>query len=327
MSDLASKQAGRQRLRQLLASAGQAGSQPPAEVQVTEYNWRQPHHFSSEHLKKLGQFTERAAEILEKRLRGFSGDVKVKAAAASQHFGSELMGATVQPAQESYCLGFEDGQKNRVGFVAITSEAALGWVSQLLGGAQSEQEQTKGLSALEESLVIDVCCAVISAVSEASKSCGGGALQRSGELVRGDCPMVLSPTDELFKTGFEVKRDDCTSEVTVLFLCRALKAVTGAALRKGGEISPQEAAKRMTGHLQDVGVHIQVRLGSASVPLEQIMELQPGDIVLLDKCVDELVDVLAEGKRLFWGRPAWSLGKYAVVITYVAKEAGCGAPV
>jgi flagellar motor switch protein FliM len=45
------------------------------------------------------------------------------------------------------------------------------------------------------------------------------------------------------------------------------------------------------------------------------MGLRPGDILLLDKKVDEPVELIIQGQTFFRGRPAKSAGRYAVVIT------------
>lgn len=44
------------------------------------------------------------------------------------------------------------------------------------------------------------------------------------------------------------------------------------------------------------------------------MNLQVNDMLLLDKSVDEPIELIVEGKAVFSGRPAKSGGKYAAVI-------------
>jgi flagellar motor switch/type III secretory pathway protein FliN len=67
--------------------------------------------------------------------------------------------------------------------------------------------------------------------------------------------------------------------------------------------------------MQQIPVPITVQLASAAIGFEEIISLQVDDILLLDKKVDEPVELIVEGKRFLRGRPAKSAGRYAVVIT------------
>ena len=57
------------------------------------------------------------------------------------------------------------------------------------------------------------------------------------------------------------------------------------------------------------------QLDSAMLNFEDAIGLQIGDILLLDKKLDEGAEVMVQGRRLFYGRLAKNRGSKALVIT------------
>jgi flagellar motor switch protein FliM len=66
--------------------------------------------------------------------------------------------------------------------------------------------------------------------------------------------------------------------------------------------------------LQQVPVTIRATLTSTTLTFQEILDLGPGDILLLDKPVDGPAELIVNGRTVFRGRPAQSQGQYAVVI-------------
>ena len=56
-------------------------------------------------------------------------------------------------------------------------------------------------------------------------------------------------------------------------------------------------------------------MASTMLTLEEIISLEVGDILLLDKKVNESIELVISGQTAFRGWPAKSAGKHAVLIT------------
>ncbi len=69
-------------------------------------------------------------------------------------------------------------------------------------------------------------------------------------------------------------------------------------------------------------VYITAQLASTVFTLKEIMSLEVGDILLLDKKVNEPIELITSGKTALLGRPAKLAGKFAVVITEQVTETG-----
>jgi hypothetical protein len=62
MSNTATRNLSREKIQQILASIGSQVVDENDKVEAAEYNWLQPHCFSSKQLKKLDSFTEKALQ-------------------------------------------------------------------------------------------------------------------------------------------------------------------------------------------------------------------------------------------------------------------------
>jgi flagellar motor switch protein FliM len=67
-------------------------------------------------------------------------------------------------------------------------------------------------------------------------------------------------------------------------------------------------------HLQEVPVTVTAILASTTASFQEILDLGPGDILLLDQPVDGPAELILNGRAVFFGRPARSQGQRAVVI-------------
>jgi flagellar motor switch protein FliM len=67
-------------------------------------------------------------------------------------------------------------------------------------------------------------------------------------------------------------------------------------------------------HLQQMPITVTARLATAQIGFQEILDLAPGDILLLDKPIHEMVELTIEGRTAFRGRPAQSEGRYAILI-------------
>jgi flagellar motor switch protein FliM len=54
--------------------------------------------------------------------------------------------------------------------------------------------------------------------------------------------------------------------------------------------------------------------------MREVMEMGVGDVITLDKLVDDQLDVYVQGKMKFHGRPGLSGNRVAVQITEMARD-------
>ncbi|BDI60115.1 FliM/FliN family flagellar motor switch protein [Qipengyuania nanhaisediminis] len=69
-----------------------------------------------------------------------------------------------------------------------------------------------------------------------------------------------------------------------------------------------------------VTVRISVELGRTQLPLKQVLALEEGSVVTLDRLTDELLDVTANGKVIAHGEVIAQDGRFALRIVSLAGD-------
>jgi len=312
MSNTAIRNLGREKIQQILASVGSQKTDDSDKVEAAEYNWHQPHYFSSDQIEKLDSFTEKVAQgCAQKFTQLYHNDFNVAIISTTQHFADEF--AADNNAQGDYYLTF--GTKDQTfGLVGIPGKTAIIWATQLLGDSKSAENSDRNLSQLEQSLLFDIASGIIEALSD---SYDNYELHPAGEIVRGQIPIEFEGTKELCKITFSVKKPDSenSSEAYFLILCDKLQTVVGQKVETSKDLSAQDISNAMLDHVQKTSVPVVAQLASTMLTFEEIMSLQVDDILLLDKSVNEPAELIVEGQTIFRGQPAKSDDNHAVVIT------------
>jgi len=313
MSNTAISNLDREKIQQILASVGSQKTDDSDKVEAVEYNWNQPHYFSSAQLKKLDDFTKKVAQSCAKKFTQlYNSDFNVTITLTTQHFADELIASNSN--QGNCYLTFSSDPDQQFGLVGIPDQTAIAWATQLLGDTNSVENSDKDLSQLEQSLLFDIACGVVEAFSD---SCENYDLHHGSEIIRDQMPIELDGTEELCKITFTVEKTDSenSSEAYFLILCDKLRSIVGQNIQTAEDFSSETVARTMLGHVHKLPVSITAQLASTVFTFEEIMSLQVDDILLLDKSVNEPAELIAKGQTIFRGQPAKSGGNHAVVIT------------
>jgi len=320
MNNTPGKNLSRKKMQQLLASIGSKTTEDTSQIEAVEYNWHDPHYFSSEQLKRLDDFTGKAAAALSEKFTTLcNSDFNVAVVSITQHFANKFLEKLSEDKQNGYYLAFGTDKSCPFGLVIIPAKTAIIWISYLLGDSESEADSGKDLSPLEKSLLLDIVSNFVEAISDCS---GSRDFSPAGDIVKGQFPIKVQDTEELSQITFRIEKTGSgkSSEAHLLIPCSRLESVVGKIAHVDKQSSAQAVSKAILGHLQEIPVSVTVKLASISLSLEEIMSLQTNDILLLDKTVDEPVELIVEGRTFYYGRPAKSAGKYAVVITEPSRN-------
>ncbi len=325
----------KKKIQQLLIAAGSGPKEDTTQTDYTEYDWYQPKFLGSNQLRKLDGFTKTVAvAITQKFTELCHTDFNVTITSITQHFAEEFFKQASASEQSDHYVAFgidkEQGSQTQdgtlgilhpCGLIGIPPQTAIVWVTQLLGDSESEKDPSKSLSQLEESLLFDIASDLIEAFSD---SYGNYNLLPDKSIVRGHLPLEAENIEETCKITFSVERTHSKEPSEAYFLVphRRLDPIVEETAQDSARFSPQDISNVMLNHLQQMPVTVVTQLASAALSFEEIMNLQAGDILLLDKQTNETLELLVEGRTLFRGQPAKAGSTYAVVITepYSNKE-------
>jgi len=318
---IGAKNLSKEKIHQLLVAVGSGPLEDTTGIKATEYNWNKPHYFDRKQLNRLDDFTKRVARSMSVKFVDFChSDFDVNVVSTEQHFAAELVNQAMESGQNDYYLAFGNDHDHPCGLISIPTQTAFIWSTQLLGDPESEVEDSgRDLSQLEESLLLDLLSALIKAFSQKNWD-----FQPGKNIARRLFPIELKGTEELCKITFDVKKTDQEkgTEAYILILCSKLESFVGKAEQAVGGFSADDISKAILGRMQKMPVYITAQLASTVLTLKEIMSLEVGDILLLDKKVNEPIELITSGRTALLGRPAKLAGKYAVIITELFSDTG-----
>jgi len=322
MSGRVTKSMSREKIQQLLMAIGSEPKEDAAQVDAAQYNWQEPHYFNKEQLVKLGNFADAVASgVSQKFAKLCRSEFNVTISSTTQHYANEILSQLSDGEQRDYYLPFGISQEHMCGLIGMPGQTAVNWATQLLGDSESEKDPGRDLSPLEESLLLDLASALVEVFSGPDKAL---AFQPAQNIVRGQWPLEPEGTEEICKISFDVKKagSEKISKAYFLILCSELAPIAGRTAQDSGGFPAEDISKLILGHLQEMPVLITSQLASAVLSFEELMNLQADDILLLDKRVNQPVELIVDGRTVYYGRPAKSAGKYAVTITTTATAFG-----
>ncbi|MHC4725999.1 MAG: FliM/FliN family flagellar motor switch protein [Planctomycetota bacterium] len=323
----------KEKIQQLLSAIGSGPQEDTSGIETTEYNWNQPRYFDRTQLNKLDSFTKRVAKLMNVKFTDyFHGYFDVNVISVKQYFAAELVSQAIESGQNDYYLAFAGEQEDPCGLFSVPAQTASTWAMQLLGDAESEAEVSdRDLTQLEESLVWDLLSALIKPFTRERMD-----FQPVKNIVRRLFPLELKGSEELCKITFDIKKtnqggdtdqekgtdQEKSDEVYILIQCSKLIPVVGQSEQIDRGFSNEDVSKAILARMQQMPVFITAQMASFMLTLKEIMSLEVGDILLLDKKINDSIELVTSGRTALLGRPAKLAGKYAVVITELCNDTG-----
>jgi len=306
---------GNARISQLLAAVGSTHATDETPPQTAPYDWHDPHSFNASQRGRLvqvwGQVAARMGEILT-RSRGSSFEVSMKT--FTQHYAGDLCRRL--ELDLDYCLTFAPDKGLPCGFVSIASPTALAWVTWLLGDSDSAHDPSRALSSLEESLLSDLVTAVLEAFLAPLRASHN--LRPAGPFGKGQPSLQFERSEEVARIVFAAQSAEPGEPAEIAFVlpCSRLAVLAGktVATATAPKVSPQELSRVLMEHLQEVPVTLRATLASTTLSFQEVLDLGPGDILLLGKPVEGPAELTLNGRVAFRARPARAQGRYAMVI-------------
>jgi len=300
-----------------LLSAARASGQPAVETpEAADYDWSVPHHFTQARWRRVNDFAAAAAEKASGALAALLGEpTEVQVGAVTQRFGANL--AESGGEQANFAAEILDGTGRSCGQIILARSCAVGWVAQLLGGSQGEQDRE--LSASEAALLGDVFGALVGALSDASEATGGGKFVVGPQSGQRLFPLPDQAAEEF--TQIDLRRDEASEAGAVSYIlpCEALDALADADADRQGKKQPADTRKTMLAHLERASVVATAWFEGTRATVREIVALEQGDVLLMPVKLDSPVHLLVGDRRCFLGLPVAAAGRYAVRIVAPAE--------
>jgi len=126
-----------------------------------------------------------------------------------------------------------------------------------------------------------------------------------------DTPDTPAPADH----GVTGQPADASPAPALLLTSRFLEPLAEAdPAGRSAQPDPDEFYRRLQSRIEAASVTVRAELGAASITLGDLLALEPGDVVVLDRARGETINLTVDGQVVLRARPATTAGHYAVEV-------------
>ena len=291
-----------------------------AAAQATTFDFTQSNHFGPKHLSLFESFAKKLEFQIQRTFETLcQGEFESHVASTSQHYAVALAERVKTQQKKDFFLPFSIDQQPQSGFLSCNPTTAMALVGYMLRDTDFDGMERE-LSGLEESILLDIAMAIGEAVNTAFHIASGPALQLANRLVVGDWPLQCVGMEDLFTIDITITGPQSPIELNLTLLASAMDSILGIQTKPGPKTSAKEQSDRVLRSMHGVPVELVARVTQATMPLNDVMNLEPGDILVLNKKTVTPLDLLVNRRPCFKAFCARSFGKYAVVIAPQSKD-------
>lgn len=304
----------REKIRRLVRAARNIPAPDKVNIESTEYDWNQPHHFNPEHLISLEIFSKKMAAQFTKTFETLcTGEFQVATAQTRQFFACALNDIVSLERQDHYFLPFMNEETEDVGFIGISPQTAVILVGQMLRETEPDDSGEHILSELEEMILLDLISSLADSVASLFTA-NGFNMKRSGKVKKSGWPVDLPSLEDLTAIDFKVTSESVDVSVNFVIRSTVLDPIVGLDDHKGIKLTPKQTSDLIMKQAHKAPVEVVGQLSASTIYLRDLLDLVPGDLILLRKKITEPLDILINNRPILQGYPVACMGKHALII-------------
>jgi flagellar motor switch protein FliM len=283
--------------------------------QVRTLDFSQPTKFTTELRRRIVRALDLFCDSLGNWLGGeLKAEVELAVTDISQHTWAA---AKAQLPADSIAVAVEARSIDRHMLMSVELPMVLQALECLLGGEASHAPAERHLTEVDWVLTRGVLDAVVHQLSVAWDELGGQELVRGEVDIEGDAGVLTPIGEPTLAVNFQVNLDGLESAMSLLIPWAAIEPITER-IRGGanelGALDPQGAEALRRG-VAGAGVLLRAEVGSVQMPIEHMLQLAPGSLIVLEESSTDGVLLFAEGVSIGRGRPGRSGARRAVKLT------------
>jgi flagellar motor switch protein FliM len=202
---------------------------------------------------------------------------------------------------------------------------AYAFIERLLGGAGKAWNRNRDLTDLEIVLMKSLGQTIVSNMKEAWANVMEIEPKLEDITLSPQFARVALPTESVLTVVFELRVQDVTGTIS---LCLPFPVLEPALPRLNPQLwisgarrqALRDSAELIKKNMDAVKVPFTVQLGAAQVGMEELLNVQPGDVIKLDSLANQGLDILIGGQRKFTGRPGLVGQRVSIQITGLHPE-------
>lgn len=293
------------------------------ERQVKDYDFARPAKFSKEHLRTLEIIFEHFGRLLATNLPAYlRKSVSVDVVNSEVVIYSEFSNALSNPV----LLGVV-GMDPLMGNVIMEMASNLGFaiVDRLLGGVGNSLEKERDFSEIELSILERVFTICVNLLHEPWENVVEITPRLNRIETNSQFAQIISPSETIAIVTINLKIGDVEGLMNICLPYTTLEPVMDKlntkywfSTMKEKDSNSYEAA--IENIIDNALIPMKAVLGTSKINVQDFVNLQLGDVIRLDRKVDDELEVYVGNIKKFKALPGYSDNKYAVRVTEISRE-------
>ncbi|MDA8233836.1 MAG: flagellar motor switch protein FliM [Clostridia bacterium] len=290
---------------------------------IKVYDFKRPNKFSKEQLHTIQAIHESFCRLVttyfSAHLRTI---VQINVVSVEQLTYEEVVGSipnptimnvvTVEPLEGNIILEINPG-------IAFTI------IDRLFGGPGEAPEKMRGLTDIERSVVERVINNILDLLAEAWENIV--QFNPKLEVIESNpqFAQIVSPTEMVVMVTLETKIGEREGLMTICIPYIVLEPIISKLTAhfwysSTSRKATSEHIETLKQRVEKVKVPLIGRLGTATISIGELLELHKGDVIQINKSINEPIEILVGSKIKFYGLPGLAGSRVAIQITGVARE-------
>lgn len=293
------------------------------EKQVKNYDFARPSKFSKEHLRTLEIIFEHYARLLSTELPAYlRKNVQVDVVNSEVVIYSEFSNALSNPVLLGV-VNFEPLKGNVI--MEIASNLGYAIVDRLLGGEGAALDKKREFTEIELSIIERIFNICVNLLREPWKNVVNIAPRLERIETNSQFAQIISPSETIAIITISIKLGDVSGLMNVCLPFTCLESVMDklntkywfSTMQEKDDNSYEEAIESL---ISKALVPVKAILGKSKISVGDFVNLQVGDIIRINRKVEDELDVYVGDIQKFKALPGSFEDNYAVRITEIIRE-------
>ena len=293
------------------------------ERQVKDYDFARPAKFSKEHLRTLEIIFEHFGRLLATNLPAYlRKSVSVDVVNSEVVIYSEFSNALSNPVLLGV-VGMDPLMGNVI--MEMASNLWFAIVDRLLGGVGNSLEKERDFSEIELSILERVFTICVNLLHEPWENVVEITPRLNRIETNSQFAQIISPSETIAIVTINLKIGDVEGLMNICLPYTTLEPVMDKlntkywfSTMKEKDSNSYEAA--IENIIDNALIPMKAVLGTSKINVQDFVNLQLGDIIRLDRKVDDELEVYVGNIKKFKALPGYSDNKYAVIVTEILRE-------
>ena len=266
------------------------------------YDFKRPRFFSQGQIQVFSQvhdaFARDFSAYFSAQLRT---PVDITLAATEQSVYAEYVAASALPA--AFYVIQAEGHPHQAVF-ELEPRLIIYAVEKLFGGTGAFLQQPRAVSQIEQSVMRRVMTRALQKLGKAWEQIAEIKLSEKGFESSAEFVAIASDAEPVLVSSFKVKVHDRHSFINICYPYLLLKHITGGKGRRQEIASatadvPAPVRQRYEDTLRCTKTELRAELGRTRLPVQELMQLQPGDVIPLEQRTRDAIPVYVGEQERF----------------------------